>query len=572
MLSLLKPAALRLGITIFTGLLFGTAFLSAIDTAPLWRQALGGKINAYPAQGPGGAVYIIADNRAVHSINPLTGETQWRYRPGGKLLNTLLAAPDGTIYVQNDRQELFAITPGGTGRWKMLMQADAAALPAASPDGRLLVPLNSRRIVCVSRFGEILWSRDESAEASSAPAVDSDGNFWLPLTDGRILILNPWGNTAGEHSDSEPAAVLALDSQGKIWAGGIHGGVKALKFSADTLTEVFRTPIAGSRTAAILTNSSGGGLVFYQDGSVFEVSPTGKLRSLSKQAMSGGHPSQALDSTIFSPAADGSIQVTQLSGESTVLRTESVLAEPLLTEEGILIAGGDDWILYGWNIGVPPGEGWSQFRGTVQRSGSLFSERTLYSRAEARKHPGFLVREIMAQSSDISQQLALIAELESYKNELKMYRELPWANLLLQDMAANGTIRHPSLASGGIVREKTYTLIGRSLDFRMKDFLLECLKLENDPGALASGFLALGTLGTDTNGASIRLIAGKYRQFPLKNERLTLAAAAALAAIQRYNGTITDPAGYQLMEYLLSYGSSQKIRNEIRKLFQMKEL
>ncbi|MCD6342666.1 MAG: hypothetical protein J7L76_02660, partial [Spirochaetaceae bacterium] len=44
------------------GLQFSTAEETSIDTDPLWRRALGGEINTFAAQGPGGDVYIVADD------------------------------------------------------------------------------------------------------------------------------------------------------------------------------------------------------------------------------------------------------------------------------------------------------------------------------------------------------------------------------------------------------------------------------------------------------------------------------------------------------------------------------
>ena len=82
----------------------GVDNFTAIGIEPSWRRALGGQIDAVAAQGPGGDVYIVADDRALHSLDPLSGESNWIYRPGGRLRNLLMVAPDGTIYVQKDRQ------------------------------------------------------------------------------------------------------------------------------------------------------------------------------------------------------------------------------------------------------------------------------------------------------------------------------------------------------------------------------------------------------------------------------------------------------------------------------------
>lgn len=546
---------------------------AGFETIPLWRQALGGEIDTYPAQGPDGNVYVIADDRALHSIDPLTGDSQWSYRPGGRLRNLLLAAPDGTIYIQNDRQELFAVTPGGTGRWKLVMNSEAAALPAAAPDGRLLLPLTGGRIVCISRYGVILWTRDESAEASAAPVADNEGTLWLPLTDGRVIGLDTWGELIGELTGGGPASVLAMDSSGRLWVGGFSGSLMVFNLGSASRSEPIRIPSGGARIAAIFTDTDNHGHVFYQDGRMLRVAADGKVLSQERIAVSGGAPAQSENGTLFLPAIDGSIHVLEANGEKSLLRGDGVLSEPLITEEGILVAGGGDWVLYGWKAGASPGQGWKQFRGSPRRSGTFPSEPVDYDRVEARKHAGFVLRERMARSDDVSERLALLEELEEFESEKRMYRELPWVGLLLKDLAAPGTIRrseliYPSLVSHGLVRERAYRLLGSSQDFRTKSFLQQCLRHEEDSRALAAGFRGLGELGTDWDGSSLRLIAERYRDYSPGDDQLTLAAAFALVELVRYNGGMSDRAGYSLLDNLIRNADSQGVRDKVRGIIQ----
>ena len=539
-----------------------------VSEQPIWRRALGGRIDAYPAQGPGGDVYVVADDRALHSLNPETGESKWIYRPGGRLRNLLMVAPDGSIYVQNDRQELFAVTPGGTGRWKLNMRREPAVLPAAAPDGRLIVPLTGGRIVGVSRHGRILWTRDESAEASAGPVVRADGNAWIPLTDGRIIAVDQYGEISGAARISGAASILALDGLGRIWAGGFNGRVSVFDPGESTDVEAaFSIHPGGSRVAAILTGAEGDALVFLADGTTVACGPDGDVEGRADVAVSGGAPSAAVDGTVFLPAADGSIRVVPVEGEKTVLRAPSVLAEPLLSAEGVLIAGGGDWILYGWQA-QPPGPGWRQFRGDSRRSGTFPAAPILHDRGEARRDPGFFFRERMAVSGDISDRLELIRELESYPDGPSMRRELPWVDLILEDLVAVGTIRlvnryDEPLQSHPVARARAYTLLAASEDFRARDLLLATLAKETDQAALAAGFRALGRIGTDWDGASTRLMAARFREFSPADERLVLETARALADLVRYNGDLSDPSGYDLMNRLLASRVSESSREEV---------
>lgn len=548
-----------------------------INTEPVWRRALGGQIDAFAAQGPGGDVYIVADDRALHSLDPLSGTSNWIYRPGGRLRNLLMVAADGTIYVQNDRQELFAVTPGGTGRWKLHMRTEPAALPAAAPDGRVILPLMGGRIVCISRHGVILWSLDESAEASAAPVVTADGLAWIPLSDGRIIALDFWGEEIFHVSMRSAVSVLALDGSGRIWAGGFDGRVSVFPAAGDEdaalgiLDQEFEVRPASSRVAAILTDSEGGGRVFLADGSSVSYDPEGHEIGRQHIAVSGGAPSASADGTIFVPASDGSIRIVYPDADpgtdSGELRGRSVLAEPLLTDEGILIAGGGDWILYAWDVGVP-GSGWRQFRGGPRRSGTFPSDPVITDRREARRDAGFFYRERMAVSDDLSERMALLEELESYPDDLAMRRELPWVDLILEDLVSVGTIRfvnqqNEALQSHPTARASAYLLMARGEDFRSRGLILECLRHENDPVALAAGFRALGYIGTDWDGASMRIIARRYRDFETADEHLTLETARALADLVRYNGDLSDAAGFSLMDDLLNSSLSRSAREEV---------
>ncbi len=553
-----------------------------VSEQPLWRRALGGKIDAYPAQGPGGDVYVVADDRALHSLNPETGESNWIYRPGGRLRNLLMVAADGTIYLQNDRQELFAVSPGGTGRWKLNMRREMAALPAASPDGRVIVALTGGRILAVSRHGTVLWFRDDSAEASAGPVVDSAGVAWVPLSDGRILALDHYGDVAVTARVSGAPSVMALDGLGRLWVGCFDGSVGVFDAAGPISREADSPDIGGesplmealftfrpsdARVVSILTGPDGDGLVFLADGKTVDCSPDGVVANRSGMVVSGGAPSAAGDGTVFLPASDGSIRVVPVSGESLVLRAPSVLAEPLLSAEGVLIAGGGDWILYAWQA-APPGEGWRQFRGDSRRGGTFPVAPVIYDRVQARKEPGFFFREQAAVSDDVSERLALVRELEAYSDIASMKRDLPWVDLILEDLVAVGTTRRVNrqnepLQSHPVVRIRGYRLLGSSEDFRTRDLLLRTLAKEEDQAALAEGFRALGRLGSDYDGASLRLISARFNQMVPVQERLVLETARALADLVLYNGDISDPAGYELMNRLLLSPVSESTRNEV---------
>jgi len=492
----------------FAGGRAGAEELERFDSRPVWRRAFGGRINTFPAQGPGSDVYIIAEDRALHSLNGETGEVNWIYRPGGRLRNLLMIGSDGTIYVQNDKQEIFAVTPGGTGRWKLLLGAEMAALPAGGLDGRLFLPLMRGEFLCVSRRGKILWTLETAGEASAAPVVSAEGLVWIPLSSGQIICVDPWGEEVAHAKFGTPISALAMDGNGRIWVGGYDGAISVFPHYSgrhpDTplakLDAIFSHKPESSRVIAILTTSSNQGLVFYAAGEVVSYDGNGEEIGRFRIALSGGAPSISADGTIFAPLSDGSIRVVY-SGSTerdmhAELRVGSALSEPLLTNQGMLIAGGGDWILYAWRVGLP-GSGWLQFRGGPLRSGTLPAPLAVVDRETARRDPGFLIREQIAVSDSPKRRMSLVEEIESYADESLMRKNLPWVDLLLEDLVSIGTTRSVDRhdapkRSHALVRAAGYRLISKGVDFRSRDLILQCLQNEEDPMALAAGFRALG--------------------------------------------------------------------------------
>jgi len=557
----------------------GAEELKRFDSKPAWLRAFGGRINTFPAQGPGSDVYIIAEDRALHSLNGETGKVNWIYRPGGRLRNLLMIGADGTIYIQNDKRELFAVTPGGTGRWKLLLDAEMTVLPAGGSDGRIFLPLTGGEFLCVSRQGKIMWTLDSPSEASAAPVVSAEGLVWIPLSSGQIICVDPWGQGVAYAKLSESVSTLAMDDDGRIWAGGFDGSIAVFPHydslhpytSLTQLDPLFSLKTESSRVSAILTTSSNQGLVFYAAGEVASYSENGEEIGRFRIALSGGAPSVSANGTIFAPISDGSIRVVHpnsVDGDArTELRVGSALSEPLLTSQSMLIAGGEDWILYAWRAGLP-GSGWLQFRGGPLRLGTLPNSSTAYDRETARRDPGFFIREQMAVSNNLERRMELVKELESYADELAMRKKFPWVDLLLEDLVSIGTIRsvdqyNEPVSSHALVRAAGYRLISRGIDFRLRNLILQCLQNEEDPMALAAGFRALGRIGADWDGASMRTIYSRYRAIAPKDELLILETARALMDLVRYNGDISDSSGIELLSILLGSNISNAGKKEL---------
>ena len=61
----------------------------------------------------------------------------------------------------------------------------------------------------------------------------------------------------------------------------------------------------------------------------------------------------------------------------------------------------------------------------------------------------------------------------------------------------------------------------------------------------------------------MRIIARRYRDFIPADEHLTLETARAMADLVRYNGDLSDAAGFSLMDDLMNSSLSHRAREEV---------
>ena len=121
--------------------------------ADTWETAISGVITSPPAEGLDGRIYSTADDRALHSLNGVTGREYWSYRPGRKLIGYTTVSPDGIIYIQTEKNELIAVSPGGWELWRSSLGDLPAAAPAIDSFGRVFVLTRDNRLHIIDRLG-----------------------------------------------------------------------------------------------------------------------------------------------------------------------------------------------------------------------------------------------------------------------------------------------------------------------------------------------------------------------------------------------------------------------------------
>ena len=535
----------------------------------IWRRALGGKIHGYPAQGPDGDIYFIAEDRALHSINVKTGSLNWKFRPGGRLGEILLVSPEGTVFIEAGQNQIFAVSPRGKKRWRYKFNSPRQFWPAVGPNGQLALVDSQGTVSIISRLGEETGKIDNIPQILTHPVYDSAGRLWLAFQGGRIGLLNQRGEVLTNIRVPYQVSSLSMDLAGGLWVGGRNGAVELYYLDNHQARKDYQIQMHAG-VEAIFTAGEEKVSAVLQGGLVVNFTRNGRGKMEQKIEMSRGFPVQVNDGSIIYSPLDGGIRIVDPRSPGYFILSSIRFSPPLVSREGYIISGGDDWIVYAWE-GSRMSRGWTQFRSSALRQGGLTYSSWLWSREEARKDPQFLIRESMARSKDISEPVKLLEELESYPNDQDRLRAMPWVDFLFIDlmsvsMNAQGKVNENHFQSHVTVRHRAYSLIARDENFRMRERLIQQLGKEQDHAVLSAGINALGRIGVDWDGASTRFLGNKINISTESDEALVLDVMEALVHIIQYNGGFTDVAGFRIFQEAGKRRLSPKNRRKLNKL------
>ena len=86
---------------------------------------------------------------------------------------------DGTIYVGSADYYLYAISPGGTLKWRYLTGNSVGSSPALGADGTIYVGSNDSYIYALNPDGTLKWRYKAGGSVHSSPAIGNDGTLYV---------------------------------------------------------------------------------------------------------------------------------------------------------------------------------------------------------------------------------------------------------------------------------------------------------------------------------------------------------------------------------------------------------
>jgi outer membrane protein assembly factor BamB len=525
-------------------------------TEPLWRRALGGEVIGLPVV-QAESVVVVCDGGNLRAYTR-EGKPLWNFFARGKLTPFVSRSREGTSYIGRINGTLIAVNRSGRELWQRELPSPLAAPVVVGWDGRIFVSTRES-VLCYTGAGYLLWRRDLESPFALEPVPDKLGGLVTVLESGRLLQISPFGGVFFRELREQPVLVLPLKAEAAPNEQSIlvfykNGETELHDFTGyRPLFRLPESPLAGAsrlgKAAVTLTN-----------GGVFLLSEDGKIAGLGESHTGGGERAVMIydERGIYVLSPSGAAGFTEDGRRLWLMRLREAAAIPAFSDEGLLYAGGKDWILYtylvenrsrpqirslygpapegSYGAGNPPPSSWADY----------------YFRFE----PG-----------ELDTRLALIRE--AIREGRVGEEELDFTAYLMETAGSGASLSRtqPAFSQAPIRhRIEAVRLLAYLGSRETIPFLANLFSRETEPLVKAAAAETVGRIGIDPDGLALRAFAAFISPAATgRNEQVLEALGAAIGSLCRFSGPPLSDTGVRLLTVLAGKEQAPIVQNRARR-------
>ena len=162
--------------------------LDAKTGKEIWSFRSVNMIQATPAIGADGTVYIPSYDKLVYAFEGKTGKKKWSQLLGDSISSSPALGPDGGLYVGANDGRLYALNASdGALKWSFLTGDTIHSSPALGADGTVYFGSYDKKFYALdARTGGLKWSYTTGGLILSSPAISEDGVVYVGSMDGKM--------------------------------------------------------------------------------------------------------------------------------------------------------------------------------------------------------------------------------------------------------------------------------------------------------------------------------------------------------------------------------------------------
>ena len=268
-----RKSRFRLFLLLLNLFFLSPSLLPAAEGDIIWQLSLGSGIDASPAVGPTGTIYVGCLDKNLYAISPI-GNLKWTFTTQGEIHSSPAVGSDGTIYVGSNDTNLYAINSDGTRKWAFSTPlGPISSSPAISSGGILYVGSDDAKLYAVNSDGTTAsgnWPFTADSAIVSSPAVASDGTIYFGSRGGILYAVTSTGSLSWNFSDSYNIGNIysspAIDGDGTVYFGSSNSSNSkvyavnsdgTLKWSVTIGTSIQSSPVIREDGSILIGSNNG---------------------------------------------------------------------------------------------------------------------------------------------------------------------------------------------------------------------------------------------------------------------------------------------------------------------------
>jgi outer membrane protein assembly factor BamB len=527
--------------------------------APIWRQAPGGKLLGVPSV-QAGTVVAVMDGGHLKAYS-LDGKPLWDYYARSKLIPYVSRNRDGTSFICRTDGYLIAVNNGGRELWR-LKTGPIAAPVVNGWDGRIFVT-TEKKVYCYTASGYLLWTRELADNVVSGPFLGDGGGIVAALKDGELLELGPFGAAQSQPIGETPSAIIPID--GGTLALLKKGGVKLFYSDSPPPAQPFMT-IRGIPLGGVSRGDSVAMLL--SNGSVAQLSLSEKKVKWSESSHIKNNEVKTIDdfSMIWDERGIYVFSRRGVTGFSTegkrlwTITLKDASAIPALGDDGTLLSGGQDWILYAYkaeNRTLPQSPS-NETAADADTAGSAAAGHYGLGGILPGMEPFYSLVEYIV-NEELKKLGTMIRDGEVGENE-------PFYTMYLREIACSAITPRTSMNRLQVnfrLRAEAARLLGYFASRETIPFLAELFLKDDDPLVRVAAAEAIGRIGTDPEGIALTAFARTINA-ARRDERVLSAVASAIGSLCRFSGPPLSETGIKLLQDMEQDSMPGRVRDQAR--------
>jgi len=533
---------------------------------PVWRQALGGAVLSLPSvQAQSAVVALDSGNIKAYSTS---GTPMWDYSAMGKISPFVTRSREGTSYFSRTNGTLIAVNRAGRELWRRSLESPICARVISGWDGRIFVPIE-QKILCYTASGNLLWTRNYETPLSLAPKLDRNGGILFASENKNVYRISAFGEMRIWSLSDPPAALIPIERQQHILVLYKDGSMSILGQSEDwffsaqeeahpaLLPKLPGRPITaanrGNNIAVLLDDGSaslfsiesppnrpsggvpaGNGIIWRSDSHIKEF------------IKNGGKPEPEAeiiydDRGIYILNKNGATCFTHDGKRNWFTFLQNTAAIPAFGNDGVLYAGGKDWILYAYKIEER----------LLPEKNSLFGP--LPEGSYGTDSPNSAsIKDFPLSEFEIK------LKLEQINSGIKAGRvgtnEIAWVSTLMTIAAGEFDIQN---------KLDALQMLGSIGSRETVSWLINFFRREQDPTVKAAAVRAVGDIGVDHEGTAIQTFLFLLNNGNgIRDEQILHAISMATGALCRFSGPPLSETGIKILNFLTSNTQPTIVRRQ----------